>query len=506
MSSQTLPEARASDKPVEIAPSPLSTNEPHLARIVGLTGILLVALGLSVIFMNEVMGPRLLTKPWGFIAIAIGMVGLLMHALRDGDYQIRRAYNALGYGLIILAAILPVPNESNFLKYGWPCALLGLCFLLAFRRHETDPAWRRRVLRTIGAIGAATAIGGFLGGIVQPGFLLTYGLVLCILGLAYMCAFISQCDPASDAGYRAGVALGGLAVFAIVYAVLRSTVPSLVRTNVEPFLAPTGLLLIFLGAIYGAVALGVISDNRLVVLTRRELTSYFYSPMAYLVMLGMALIGFLAYWFFISQLQLGYIRYEPIVFHYFNYFPPILVVFVVPAVTMRLLAEEKRSGTYEVLMCAPVKETTVVLSKFLAGLAFFMILWGIWGLYLIALRVETGKEFDFRPVISFYIALLFSGAGFIGMGLFFSSLTKSQIVGAMLCFVGMLTLIVISMIHGSPDVGPVWQAVFRHLAFRELWAESLQGRVHVRDMILQGSFSIFWLFLTVKVLEARRWS
>jgi hypothetical protein len=148
MSSQTLPEARASDKPVEIAPSPLSANEPHLARIVGLMGILLVALGLSVIFMNEVMGPRLLTKPWGFIAIAIGMVGLLMHAVRDGDYQIRRAYGALGYGLIILAAILPVPNESNFLKYGWPCALLGFAF-----------CWRFAVTRPIrpGAGGWSTA-------------------------------------------------------------------------------------------------------------------------------------------------------------------------------------------------------------------------------------------------------------------------------------------------------------------------------------------------------------
>ncbi len=506
MSSQTLPEARASDKPVEMAPSPLSASEPRLARMVGLTGILLVALGFSVIFMNEVMGPRLITKPLGFIAIAIGMVGLLMHAARDGDHQIRRAYGALGYGLIILTAVLLLPNYANFLKYGWPCMLLGLCFLLTWRRHETDPVWRKRVFLTIAFLGTALAVGGFCGGIVQPGFLLTYGLILTIVGLAYLCAFISQCDPATETGYKTGILLAAITILVILYAIFRSTVPALLRTDASPFLAPTGLLLIFLGAIYGAVALSVVSESRLVTLTRRELTSYFYSPMAYLVMLGMALIAFLAYWYFISQLGLGYIRYEPIVFHYFNLFPPILVIFVVPAITMRLMAEEKRSGTYEVLMCAPVKETTVVLSKFVAGLTFFMILWGIWGLYLIALRVESAKEFDYRPVISFYIALLFSGAGFISMGLFFSSLTKSQIVGAMLCFVGMLTLIVISMIYSLPDVGPVWQAVFRHLSFRQLWIDSLQGRVHVRDMILQGSFSIFWLFLTVKVLEARRWS
>ena len=78
-------------------------------------------------------------------------------------------------------------------------------------------------------------------------------------------------------------------------------------------------------------------------------------------------MGFLAYSFFV-EVQLSGSRIEPIVAIYFSFFPPILVIFVVPAITMRLLSEEKKSGTYEVLMCAPVKETTVVLSKFVAAL------------------------------------------------------------------------------------------------------------------------------------------
>ena len=74
MSSQKLPETPK--RIAETAPSETAPNEPNLARIVGLIGILLVALGFAVIFTNEIFGPRLLTKPWGFVAIAIGMVGV----------------------------------------------------------------------------------------------------------------------------------------------------------------------------------------------------------------------------------------------------------------------------------------------------------------------------------------------------------------------------------------------------------------------------------------------
>ena len=506
MSSQALPESNPATRPAEIAPSTVASDEPSVARIIGLMGMMASVLGLTVVTFNEIYGPRIVSKSGGLFFVAFGLSAMLFHAIRDGDLQIRRAYGSIGFGLLGLMLILSLMNTRNFLSYGWACALAGLCFLLTFSRHETDPTWRQRILWTFGGVGAAMASIGFIGGIVTEGFLLTYGLICTILGLAYLCAFISQSDSASEVRHKTGLAIGGVAVFAIIYAALRSALPDLIGMKVSPFFVPTGLLMIFLGLVYAAVSLAVVSDNRLVVLTRRELTSYFYSPVAYIVMLGMALLGFIAYLLFINLIIRGDVQYEPIVSNYFNFFPPIVVIFVVPAITMRLMAEEKRTGTYEVLMCAPVKETTVVLSKFIAGLIFFMLLWGIWALYLIALRVEGGKEFDYRPILSFYLALLFCGASFVSMGLFFSSLSKNQIIGAVLTFIGMLAAIVVSMVQNAEFVGKVWQGVFRHISFRELWGESLNGRIHVRDMILQGSFSIFWLFLTVKVLEARRWS
>ncbi len=127
---------------------------------------------------------------------------------------------------------------------------------------------------------------------------------------------------------------------------------------------------------------------------------------------------------------------------------------------------------------------------------------------MLALRVETGKEFDYRPMLSFYFALLFTGSSFIAMGLFFSSLSKNQIVGAMLTFIGMLALIVMGsgMVQQRESIGALWKSVFQNLSFAELWVSSLKGRLHVHSLIVQGSFTFMWLFLTVKVLEARRWS
>ncbi|MCE9534629.1 MAG: ABC transporter permease [Planctomycetes bacterium] len=506
MSSQTLPETSPPIRPPENAPSQTAADEPSWARTLGLAGMMLTVIGLIVVTFNDLYGPRFFGKGWGFVFLALGISGMLFHAVRDRDVQIRRAYAFVGYGLLGLMLVLVLVNTRNFISYGWACTLISLCFLLSCARHETDAGWQRRILATLGLVGASMTAIAFIGGIVTEGFLQTYGLMLAILGLAYLCAFINQSDPLTDVGYRTGLALGGIGAFAILYTILRSAVPPLMKMETTPFLVPTGLLLLLLGAIYVAVALGIVSDNKLVVLTRRELASYFHSPVAYIVMLAMALLGALSYDFFINALTGGAL-YEPIIYYYYQVIPLfVVVIFVVPSITMRLLAEEKRTGTYEVLMCAPVKESTVVFSKFLAGLTFYMLLWVIWALYLIALRVENGKEFDYRPLLSYYLALLMSGAGFIAMGLFFSSLSKNQIIGAVLTFIGMLVLLLIGRLQGSKAVSALWQAVFRHLSYTDTWDAALLGQLHLREMILQGSFAFFWLFLTVKVLEARRWS
>ena len=523
MSSQTLPESGPTMRPgaPEYAPSELRPEEPWIARRIGLLGAMLAVFGGMVVLFNELRGPRLVGVTWGWVAIFLGAACLLFHAARDPDTQVRRAYGFLGVALLLVTVFLalvpakPSPEAqapemgAMFLPYGPACLFLGLLFGLAFVRHETEPSWRRSGLLAVLGVGGLLVLFCYVWGAIRPDFLVGPGLLLGLLGLAYLTGYVAQEGPASDRGYRVGLAIGVIGVLAFLYALGRSAVPRLFGMQVPPFLVPSGLLMMGLGLLYVVVSLGIVSDNRLVVQTRRELSSYFYSPVAYIVLLGMAVVGWVNYFLFIADFVVRGPT-EPIVrFYIFNLSPVIAVLFVVPALTMRLLSEERRTGTYEVLMSTPVNETTVVLGKFLAGLIFFLILWLPWGFYLVALRVENGKPFDYRPLLSFYIALTFSGAAFIAMGLFFSSLTRNQIIAAVLTFMGMLLYLALYLLSSqelSEYVGSVWRGVFQHANFLQLWRESLGGRLPLRSLVLQGSLAVFWLFLTVKVLEARRWS
>ena len=181
----------------------------------------------------------------------------------------------------------------------------------------------------------------------------------------------------------------------------------------------------------------------------------------------------------------------------------------VPGLTMRLMAEERRSGTLEVLLTAPVSEASIILSKFLATWLFFLITWVPSAMFLVALRVETGVPFDYRPLLSFYLALAAQGVGFLAIGLFFSTLTRNQIVAFVFTFVVMLGFLLCYMLReeASP-VGLIQfiQVFLGRLSFIHVWRESLSGQLPVRDVLLWISVGVFFLFLSVKVLEIRKWS
>ena len=182
---------------------------------------------------------------------------------------------------------------------------------------------------------------------------------------------------------------------------------------------------------------------------------------------------------------------------------------MVPALTMRLVSEERRTGSLEVLLTAPVNEWPIVLSKFLATWLFFLLCWLPSGLYLVALRMEVPVPFDYRPLISFYVCLAAQGLAFVGMGLFFSTLTRNQVVAAVLTFVGMMVFLLVFLVRVEQmtlGLPPAVRAALGRLSFFHMWEEALAGRLPLRDTMLFSSLGLFWLFLSVKVLEARKWS
>jgi ABC-type transport system involved in multi-copper enzyme maturation permease subunit len=198
---------------------------------------------------------------------------------------------------------------------------------------------------------------------------------------------------------------------------------------------------------------------------------------------------------------------EPIVREYvWSWIPIFANMLLVPLLTMRLLSEERRSGTLEVLLTAPVDEAQVVLSKFFAAVIMYLVAWLPFSLLLTALPLGGGPPFDYRPLLSFFVGLLVTGAGFVGMGLFFSSLTRNQIAAAVLSFAGMMGLTAVYVVRHNfvtPEGG--WDVFWGHMSYLDVWTGTLEGKVIVRNLLFFLSMAILWPFLTVKVLEARKW-
>jgi ABC-2 type transport system permease protein len=489
-----------SDRPIELAPSEVEKEEPSFARTVGMTAAGLAFLGGAALLSNHFDGPKLLNKSLAATLIIFGMVGMLYHAARDTEQEVRRTYGYLGYASILLSLILTVANKS-LLPYGALGLFSSLCFLSFFARNETDENWRRPVLIAMGGLGIVSVLALFWAVLFSPAFLVSGGLVLGLLGLGFVCNLIGQFGSTTDNGRLVATVLGASGLLMIVYSIIRSF------SNPEgpPFFVPYGLILTVIGTIYVLTAIGILSDNPIVVMVRRELMTYFYSPIAYFVLLGMTGMGLLNFFGFVSALMREVP--EPIVGRFiFDLAGIIAPICVVPVITMRLLSEEKRTGTYEVLMSVPISEVTVVLSKFLAALVFFMVIWIPWGIYLIGLQAELKDPFDYRPLISFGLALLFTGASFVSMGLFFSSLTRNQIIAAVLTLAGMLALTTLWIFRNSDIASPLWRTVFDKLCYLRVWDDSLSGQLPLHDLVLHASVTIFWLFLTVKSLETRKWN
>ena len=567
----------------ELAPSASQDVVPHLSRLAGMVGLFLLTIGAASVIAAEQYERGPLGAGYGYVAGTIGFALLLVHALRDGDIEIRRMYGAFGLFLLAVGVIVSVvPGGGKvgayLLPWGFSFGAAGLLFLVPFRGHETDPKLRAATDALLLAVGGLLLVGSTVYGVVVPDSLLGPTLLLPLLGLGYLCAYLSNVDNSVGPGYRVALALGVLGAVALAVALGRSVAPAvlyegpaavknagqgydkwklaarvasialcggvaalaLVRSlpywfrsvafvlgvalagvfvtgtvskvitlAPQPFLVPYGLILGALGLVYLAVSAGILTDNQFVVLTRRELASYFYSPIAYLVLVGMVLVLGVGYiWFLLGIVSGGRPVPEPIVQTYpaFLIISAFLIVLIVPALTMRLFSEEQRTGTLEVLLTAPVTDGTVVLSKFVACWTFFMACWVPGGLFLVALRIEGGTPFDYRPVLTYYLAMASCAAAFTAIGMFFSSLTRNQVVSAVLTGSAMFLIVltvVFSHLEPLPNGLKLALAKFDVL---QLWGQALSGQLPVQTVVFQLSVAAFFLFLTSKVLEVRKWS
>jgi ABC-2 type transport system permease protein len=175
---------------------------------------------------------------------------------------------------------------------------------------------------------------------------------------------------------------------------------------------------------------------------------------------------------------------------------------------MRLFAEERSTGTLEVLMTAPLTDWQVVLSKYFACFAFYIVLWLPTLAYLpviLSARTPEGRV-DPMPVLSSYLGLVLAGSMFLALGLFISSLVRSQLVAALISLFLSLGFIVVGIWRPEMDTGSTWYRILFFFSVPlHFYRDFSRGLVDSRHLVLYLSVAVFCLFLTVRSLESRRW-
>jgi len=250
------------------------------------------------------------------------------------------------------------------------------------------------------------------------------------------------------------------------------------------------------------------------IICRKELGSYFVSPIAY-AFLGLfaILFGYL----FTSYVS-GFVRYG-IAMQMQGRDAPMNVnedlirpllgtlgflgLFLVPLLSMRLFAEEKRNGTIELLATSPIRDFEVVLGKWLAAMLFYVILLALTGLSLIWL-FKYGNP-DWKPTLIAYLGVLLQAGAMLAIGTFISTLTRNQVVAGMASLAVVLLLWLAGFASGNGFESGRWSEAFAYLSLITHYESFGKGVLASKDAVYYVTLIFFGLFLAVRSMESLRW-
>jgi ABC-2 type transport system permease protein len=229
-------------------------------------------------------------------------------------------------------------------------------------------------------------------------------------------------------------------------------------------------------------------------IAERELKTYFLSPVGYVV-----IAGFLALASYMFYLPLAFAGESSM--RHWTYNIVIILVIMVPALTMRLIAEERRTGTIEVLSTSPITDAQVVVGKFLGCLGFYTAMLALTFTYPIILT-RLGKP-EMGPIFASYLGLFLFGASFVAIGLLASALTKSQVVGFVSAFVVLLFLF---LVEWMAQAGAGWiTTVVRYIGIQQHLENFTKGIIDTKDVIYHLSVVALCLLLSVRAMQAWKW-
>jgi ABC-2 type transport system permease protein len=248
--------------------------------------------------------------------------------------------------------------------------------------------------------------------------------------------------------------------------------------------------------------------KKFLTLLSREVKSFFYSPIAYVVLCALLFVTGFNFYTAVSIMNLQ-TREFTVIEAFFNtvlfWFPFVLVF---PLLTMRVFAEEFKMGTIETLLTAPVRDWQVVLSKYLGTLVFFIVLWLPSFLYFAAFQqiTKTNAAHAAGAYLGSYLLLLLIGMFYLSIGCLASALTRNQIIAAVIAFAAIVVFFFTGLLSFIiPNVSPALRTLIEYFSTIEHMGTFSKGIIDSRPIVYYLSMTALMLFLTHHVLQSRKW-
>ncbi|HLX69475.1 MAG TPA: ABC transporter permease subunit [Verrucomicrobiae bacterium] len=244
------------------------------------------------------------------------------------------------------------------------------------------------------------------------------------------------------------------------------------------------------------------------ILTRRELASFFLSITGYVIIAGLALlVGFDIVALLKNQGADPFTM--PVTQLFFNNLLLwIVIVLTTPIISMRLFALEKATGTFETLMTTPVGDVQIVAAKFSAAVIFFIVMWlpSLACLFIVQHFANQPGALDKGTLLSMYLGVFLAGCLFLSIGCLASAITRSQVLAGMITLVAGLGLLILNWVTQSISPNGQWQTqVWSFFNLSQQMIDFTRGVLDTRIIIYYLSSTFFFLFLTLRVIESRRW-
>lgn len=241
---------------------------------------------------------------------------------------------------------------------------------------------------------------------------------------------------------------------------------------------------------------------------KKELKSYFSSPIAYIILVVFLVLSGLFFFLYLQSFVSS--QFDPrlqflgqrlnlndfVIRPYFGTISIVLLL-MIPVITMRLIAEERKNSTIELLFTSPVRILYIILGKFLASLYLFVIMIVLSAIYMVVLKVYGNP--DLGPLLSGYLGLFLLGASFLSIGLFASSLTENQIVAALISFGLLLVFWIIGAVSDAES------SILGYLSIINHFDNFSKGVIELKDVVYYLSFIFFGIFLTYIKVQSERW-